>query len=237
MAHLGEAVAREEALPVAPQGGPSSRPAPTPVAVVSPVRVAREALRDEIEADPTLCVLHAVGVSDAEISALGRTTAQIVVLDGSSPDGLGALTRIRRSLGKRTIVVFGVETNPRVLLACARNHVTLVADRDASGADLREIVHSAAGHRLEGAARLNAALLAELAALVPVAGPIGAVSLTQRERQVASALADGLTNKEIARELCISLATVKSHVHNVLQKLHITGRREILRGLRELGEM
>jgi DNA-binding NarL/FixJ family response regulator len=61
--------------------------------------------------------------------------------------------------------------------------------------------------------------------------------LTQRERQVASAIADGLTNKEIARELCISLATVKCHVHSVLQKLHLTGRREIRRGLREIGEL
>ena len=222
---------------VAPQRDSSSPPAPAAVAVVSPLRLAREALRDAIEADPALRVTHAVGVSDAEISALSRTTTQIVVLDGSCPDGLRALSRIRRSLGSRTIVVFGVETSRRVLLACARDRVSLVADRDASGADLREIVHSAAGRRLEGAARLNAALLEELAALAPVESQGGSISLTQRERQVASAIADGLTNKEIARELCISLATVKCHVHSVLQKLHLTGRREIRRGLREIGEL
>lgn len=48
--------------------------------------------------------------------------------------------------------------------------------------------------------------------------------LTPRERQVARRLERGLSNKEIARELGISLSTVKNHVHNILTKLEIQNR-------------
>jgi DNA-binding NarL/FixJ family response regulator len=48
--------------------------------------------------------------------------------------------------------------------------------------------------------------------------------LTAREREVATAIADGLPNKLICRTLGISEGTVKIHLHNIYQKLGITGR-------------
>ncbi len=53
-------------------------------------------------------------------------------------------------------------------------------------------------------------------------GPAG--RLTVRERQVASLVASGMTNKEIARRLSIQLSTVKNHVHNILEKLQLRRR-------------
>ena len=50
--------------------------------------------------------------------------------------------------------------------------------------------------------------------------------LTQRERQVLGAIARGLQNKEIAQELGISLATVRNHVHNILEKLEVHSKLE-----------
>jgi two-component system NarL family response regulator len=48
--------------------------------------------------------------------------------------------------------------------------------------------------------------------------------LTQRELEVLRWIADGLSNKQIARKLCVSLYTVKSHVHNILEKLQVSDR-------------
>ncbi|MEM9292795.1 MAG: response regulator transcription factor [Acidobacteriota bacterium] len=48
--------------------------------------------------------------------------------------------------------------------------------------------------------------------------------LTRRELEVLELVSEGLSNKEIAKRLCISLYTVKNHVHNVLEKLQVTGR-------------
>jgi DNA-binding NarL/FixJ family response regulator len=56
---------------------------------------------------------------------------------------------------------------------------------------------------------------------------IEAVRLTARERQVVDLLGDGLSNKEIANRLHIAVHTVKSHVHNVLEKLSLRSRLEV----------
>src|SRR5438270_838359 len=51
--------------------------------------------------------------------------------------------------------------------------------------------------------------------------------LTSRERQIAALVASGLPNKEIARRLRLGHATIKNHVHNILQKLNLQRRGEI----------
>ncbi|MEO7501949.1 MAG: response regulator transcription factor [Gemmatimonadaceae bacterium] len=54
-----------------------------------------------------------------------------------------------------------------------------------------------------------------------------AVKLTQRERQVVELIGEGLSNKEIAAQLHVAIHTVKSHVHNVLEKLALHTRLEV----------
>jgi DNA-binding NarL/FixJ family response regulator len=52
------------------------------------------------------------------------------------------------------------------------------------------------------------------------------VALTTREREILALASEGLTNKEIAGRLYIELPTVKNHMHNILQKLHVRSRTE-----------
>ncbi len=56
---------------------------------------------------------------------------------------------------------------------------------------------------------------------------IDSVKMTKRERQVIELVSDGLTNKEIAQKLNLSTYTVKSHVHNILEKLALHNRVQI----------
>jgi DNA-binding NarL/FixJ family response regulator len=53
--------------------------------------------------------------------------------------------------------------------------------------------------------------------------------LTPREKQILRLIADGLSNQEIARRLCLSLHMVKNHVHNLLEKLAVDGRYSAVR--------
>jgi two-component system, NarL family, response regulator DegU len=55
------------------------------------------------------------------------------------------------------------------------------------------------------------------------------VRMTRRERQVVALIADGMTNKEIAQKLHLSTYTIKSHVHNILEKLALHTRVQIAR--------
>jgi DNA-binding NarL/FixJ family response regulator len=72
---------------------------------------------------------------------------------------------------------------------------------------------------------IRAGALQEAAA--PSDDPFG--ELTTRERQVAHALVAGMTNKEIAERLYVSVTTVNFHVRNILAKLGLTSRRELRR--------
>jgi DNA-binding CsgD family transcriptional regulator len=59
------------------------------------------------------------------------------------------------------------------------------------------------------------------------AGGFGASVMTKREREVVALIAEGLSNKEIAERLRIALHTVKSHMHNVLEKLSLHSRLQV----------
>ena len=62
---------------------------------------------------------------------------------------------------------------------------------------------------------------------------IDSVRLTKRERQVIELISDGYTNKEIAQQLHLSTYTVKSHVHNILEKLALNTRVQIAKYLHD----
>jgi DNA-binding NarL/FixJ family response regulator len=64
-------------------------------------------------------------------------------------------------------------------------------------------------------------------------GALPIAALTKREQQTAELIRNGLSDKEIARELNISLATTKAHVHNLLGKLNVQRRSQVAACLHE----
>jgi DNA-binding NarL/FixJ family response regulator len=73
-------------------------------------------------------------------------------------------------------------------------------------------------------------MMRRLGALAAERAPIPPdVRLTRREREVAALMREDLSNKEIATRLHIEVATVKNHVHNVLDKLQVHRRGEAAR--------
>ena len=72
--------------------------------------------------------------------------------------------------------------------------------------------------------------------MVPSSARTGAdadEALTRREEEVLRLIGGGLSNKEIARELNLSVATVKHHVHHILRKLRLSGRAQAMRRVRD----
>ncbi len=59
------------------------------------------------------------------------------------------------------------------------------------------------------------------------------VRMTKREREIIVLIADGLSNKEIAQQLNIATHTVKSHLHNIMEKLALHSRLQIAKYTRE----
>ncbi len=70
--------------------------------------------------------------------------------------------------------------------------------------------------------------------LLPLVSNTTAGLLTPREQEIAAFVLQGRSNKAIADSLCIALPTVKTHLHNIYEKLNIKGRMELVgRGRRE----
>jgi DNA-binding NarL/FixJ family response regulator len=79
---------------------------------------------------------------------------------------------------------------------------------------------------------LTSSLFTEIAALAAVAhhgNPFSAVKMTAREKEVTDLIGEGLSNKQIASRLNLAVDTVKSHIHNILEKLQLHTRLEIAR--------
>src|SRR5439155_827652 len=99
--------------------------------------------------------------------------------------------------------------------------------REASIDDLVTVIESVARGEAICSPRVAAGLLRRVAALAAGhGGDLPRAQLTNREREIVRLIDNGLSNKEIARALGIEVATVKNHVHNILEKLQVHRRGE-----------
>ncbi len=118
------------------------------------------------------------------------------------------------------------------LVRWARTGIAGLAVGDPSLKDLPETLLSLARGALICDQGVAAALLQHISTIPQraVTGGSGRNKLTRREREVAELICDGLSNKDIARVLVISMPTVKAHVHSILAKLNLNRRTDLIIG-------
>jgi DNA-binding NarL/FixJ family response regulator len=192
----------------------------------------REGLAGLINAQPDLTVV-AQATDGLEALQLARDLCpDLIVMDINMPicDGLEATRLIRaEGLGAR-ILVLTVHDEEARLFEAVKAGANGYLLKSTAAADFLRSLQSA----LQGEAvlppKLAAGLLAEFARLAvmrPAPETANAdAALTPREREVLDLIAANAADKEIAAQLALSLHTVKSHVRNILSKLHAANRRE-----------
>jgi DNA-binding NarL/FixJ family response regulator len=157
----------------------------------------------------------------------------IVLADASIPDdgALRVIDRVCAELPLIPAIVFGVADSEGAALKYveAGAHACLL-----KGAPMQEMVSAIASATHSGATFSSLetySIFSKLAALSPEPEGLskGIYSLTLRELEVLRLVSDGLSNKEIAQLLNLSLYTVKNHVHSILQKLHLPNRLDVVR--------
>ena len=153
---------------------------------------------------------------------IGRTKPEVVLLDLRMPDldGLACLDRIVARHPETKVVVLSVSSDPEVIQAAF--------DHGACGylvksIDLAEVV-SAITQALEGTTYQACGLPA-----TDEASPAEAAGLTDRELTIIKAVARGLSNQAIGRELWVTEQTVKFHLTNIYRKLKVANRTEAAR--------
>jgi two-component system, NarL family, nitrate/nitrite response regulator NarL len=176
-----------------------------------------------------------VGAADAledVLSQLAELEPHVVVIDAAIPGALPATRAIVSAAPDVRAVVLGIADAPGEVLAFAEAGAAAYVPRDGRLSDLVRAVEGAVVGELDVSPRVAAALIARVGELA-WARPSGSVRLTARELEVLRLIDGGLSNKQIARQLQIELATVKNHVHNILAKLEVSSRTEAARFLRD----
>ena len=161
-------------------------------------------------------------------AALVAFAPSMVVVDAAHPDGTALVATVRASVPKVSVVVLATHEGDEDFLAWADLGISGYLGPDTSAGDLLSAVRRVEAGEVACPPRLTALLLNRFAgrSTSERVDRAGIFTLTAREREIAELLADGLSNKLIARRLQVALPTVKNHVHSILEKWDCQSRGE-----------
>jgi two-component system, NarL family, nitrate/nitrite response regulator NarL len=199
--------------------------APVDLFIVAAVRLYRQGLAQALSTDSRLRVVGVAARHDEARQRLGRMNPRpaVVLLDISA--GLAAARELCNAVPDVALVVLSVDDSDESVIACAETGVAGFVTTDTSLEGLMATVLCVAGGGTRCSPRATAALMRRVAVLSGRQHPVPSrARLTPRERQIVGLIDQGLSNKQIARELQIELATVKNHVHSILEKLCVERR-------------
>ena len=201
----------------------SAAPGPIRVLIVDDHGVVREGLRAYLELEPDIEV-----VGEARDGLEGVRRAQelhpdVVLMDLVMPnmDGVDATSRIKEQRPDTHVIVLTSFLDDERVVPAIKAGATSYLLKDVAATDLARAIRGARA----GQAQLHPEVARRLMQQVttPRKAEAGA-QLTDREREVLRLLAEGRSNKEIARSLVVSERTVKGHVSNSLGKLGLQDR-------------
>jgi DNA-binding NarL/FixJ family response regulator len=203
----------------------SAEPKPAAL-VVSEVLIYREGIAAGLNRLGDIEIVAAV--RSVELSAeLRARSIRILFVDISNERSRECARTALEIAPDVQVIGFGMTTEDEGL-AGAELGVTAFVDHDGTIADLNQAAKRALSGIPVCPPQLTTRLLQRVAQLARRARPKSDAQLTDREREVASLVEEGLSNKEIAGALNISPATVKNHVHIILDKLNLPRRRMVM---------
>jgi two-component system response regulator NreC len=193
--------------------------------------ILRDGIRALLEKETDMQVIGEAEDGIAAVKLATQLEPDVVVLDIAMPrlNGLEATRQIRRSLPKTRVLVLTMHDDEeyirQVLAAGALGYVL----KDAAARDLLGAIRAVA----RGEAVLSPAITRLVIEDYLRWGDIQPTKdeniLTPREREVLQLIAEGYTNKQIAEILCLSIKTIQAHRANLMQKLDLHDRGELIK--------
>ncbi|MBV8935134.1 MAG: response regulator transcription factor [Alphaproteobacteria bacterium] len=213
-------------------GRQSARSRPR-IFLLSDVRLYREGLLWSLSRQDAFDVIGADDCSVRTLTYLVELNPEIVILDVGAAEAFATANTLSSRLPITKIIAFAVSEVADVVLACAEAGIAGYVAPNGSASDLISAIEFALRDELYCSPRIAHLLSRRIGTLsARLAGSIEPQMLTQRERQILGLVSEGKSNKEIGRALRISNATVKNHVHNILEKLQVQRRGEAAAWLR-----
>jgi len=183
--------------------------------------VVRQGLRVFLGLDPELEVIPSEAANGEEALCMARQLKpDVVLMDLVMPgmDGIIATEMIRRELPRTEVVILTSVLDDSLAVGAIRAGAIGYLLKDTEADELRRAIKAAAAGQVYLAPQIAVRLMRE------IRNPERPAILTERETAVLQLLAQGASNKEIARDLSLGEKTVKTHVSNILSKLGVQSR-------------
>ena len=199
----------------------------------------REGLANILNAQPDFEVVGEAGDGLEVLVKARELTPDLIVMDVGMPgcDGVEATQKIKEELDDVTIVMLTVRDEDEKLFEAIKGGAQGYLLKSIRSRDLVALLRGAVRGEAAITPALGGRMLEEFRRLGQQSYRFPdeeTAALTQREQDVLGLVAQGATDKEIAEALSISIHTVKSHMRNILAKLHLGHRHEAaLYALRE----
>lgn len=205
------------------------------VLVAVETRIYQEGIGQVLDGSEKTRAVASASTEAQIMKACAQHTPDVLLLDSNMPDALGITVRVRKQHPDIKLIVLALEACQRQMLAFAREGVAEFLTRGDSLTDLRRCIDAAmsdgfwcsrrvADIILQAPDLTHGLLPGEPAVREATEGDLA--SLTPQQVKVLEYIETGMSNKHIARQLNIETATVKNHVHQILQRLGVTSRGE-----------
>jgi len=197
----------------------------------------RQALRGILSTEPDLELIGEAGDGEEAVRMAAELVPDVVLMDVRMPKlaGIEAARQISTELPTTKIVMLTVSDDDSDLFEAIKAGASGYLLKEVDPAEIADAVRQIHSGQSLLSPAVASKLVSEFAALSKRADEKAMrPSLTDRELQVLTLAADGLTNRQIGRRLEISENTVKNHIRNILEKLHLHSRMEaVLYAVRE----
>jgi DNA-binding NarL/FixJ family response regulator len=185
-------------------------------------RIVREGLRMLLDNRNDINVVGEASDGEEVLRVVGQELPDVVLMDISMPklSGIDATRRITESGSRAKILVLSMHESPGYVEEVLRAGASGYLLKDSASEELVQAIDAVRA----GDSYLSPAITQQVvdALAHPADRPSSAVSvLSERERQVLTLIAEGLSSKEIAKDLGVSLKTIESHRANLMDKLEI----------------
>lgn len=204
------------------------------IIILTPVRLLGDGLAACFSNRPDMCAVAVVDDLANLRDTLATTETQAVLIDVTQGIDLFDVRAIAAEWPDVALIALGLNEQRQEVVKCGRAGYAGYVPRDASIDALCKMLDEIVAGRLACPPEISCGLLRALFRREHRREESDVdLALTRRESEVLELLGRGFSNKEIGSELCLSVATVKHHVHHILEKLKLERRAQAMRRVRD----
>jgi len=201
--------------------------------LVNETRLMGNVIAAALEGEPDINIVGCVTSMEDAMKIVRENEVDVALVSTRLPD-LGALklTNAITDLKPSTkVLALGLTEEKQHVLRYVEAGATGYVLKDDSLEDLIETIRAAQDGKVFVSPQIAAAIMERLSGLARIFSDVennitNTTDLTARELEVLKLISEGRTNQQIAEQLVIEIGTVKNHVHNILDKLNVSSRRE-----------